>query len=165
MTWFSSSTSSTSSTARMYCEVPNDQCPDHSYLRDILNGVELKAEIVHIPVDDTFSAERKTCMLLGIKEIGSNSALCRKGSRGHLRTSLEIQLRAHPVHHRQVKTSSLPAWHLLGSMEIPYIETRWNYRSQNVIGQSVHQSLDLSKMSPRIVSITANPEHLLTLWN
>ena len=98
-----------SSTARMYCEVPNDQCPDHSYLRDILNGVELKAEIVHIPVDDTFSAERKTCMLLGIKEIGSNSALCRKGSRGHLRTSLEIQLRAHPVHHRQVKTSSLPA--------------------------------------------------------
>ena len=32
--------------------------------RDLLPGIELGAEIVHIPVDNTFEAERKTCYLL-----------------------------------------------------------------------------------------------------
>ncbi len=35
------------------------------YCRDILPGVELKAQIEHVAPDDTFAAEKKTCYLLG----------------------------------------------------------------------------------------------------
>ncbi len=35
------------------------------YFRDILPGVELKAQIEHVAPDDTFAAEKKTCYLLG----------------------------------------------------------------------------------------------------
>ena len=34
--------------------------------RDILSGVELDSEIVHIPEGDSYMAERKTCQLLGL---------------------------------------------------------------------------------------------------
>ena len=34
------------------------------------------------------------------------------------------------------KASSEHIKYITDSVEIPYIETRWNYRSQNVIGRS-----------------------------
>ena len=77
--------------------------------RDLLPGIELGAEIVHIPEDNTFEAERKTCYLLekGVVAIfGPRS----KASSEHIK-------------------------YITDSVEIPYIETRWNYRSQNVIGK------------------------------
>jgi len=78
--------------------------------RGILSGVELYAETVHIPKDDTFTAERKTCHLLekGVVAIFGPAS---KFSSEHIRS-------------------------ITDSMEIPFIETRWNYRSQKVIGHS-----------------------------
>ena len=35
------------------------------YPRDLLPRVELQADIVKIPEDDSFAAEKKTCHLLG----------------------------------------------------------------------------------------------------
>ena len=77
--------------------------------RDLLNGIELGAEIVHIPEGDTFQAEKKTCYLL------QKGVVAIFGPRS--------------------KSSSEHIKHITDSVEIPYIETRWNYRSQNVIGR------------------------------
>jgi len=78
--------------------------------RNILSGVELHAETVHIPEDDTFTAERKTCHLLEKGVVAIFGPLS-KSSSEHIRS-------------------------ITDSMEIPFIETRWNYRSQKVIGSS-----------------------------
>merc|ERR1712128_302144 len=78
--------------------------------RDILGGVSLHAEIVHIPKDDTFTAERKTCHLLEKGVVAIFGPLS-KFSSEHIRS-------------------------ITDSMEIPFIETRWNYRSQKVIGSA-----------------------------
>lgn len=85
--------------------------------RDLLDGIELSAEIVHIPEGDTFQAERKVCQLLekGVVAIfGPRS----KASSEHIK-------------------------HITDSVEIPYIETRWNYRSQNVIGSAGDYAFNL----------------------
>ena len=78
------------------------------FYRDLLNGIELGAEIVHIPVGDVFQAEKKTCYLL------QKGVVAIFGPRS--------------------KSSSEHIKYITDSVEIPYIETRWNYRSQNVIG-------------------------------
>jgi len=79
--------------------------------RDILTGVELYAETVQVPPDDSFAAERETCHLLekGVVAIFGPTS---KFSSEHIRS-------------------------ITDSMEIPFIETRWNYRSQRkVIGSA-----------------------------
>jgi len=85
--------------------------------RDILPGVELKADLVHIPPDDTFNAERKTCYLLEKGVVAIFGPLS-KSSSEHIRS-------------------------ITDSMEIPYIETRWNYRGQNMIGSSGEYAFNL----------------------
>ena len=82
------------------------------FCRDLLNGIELGAEIVHIPVGDVFQAEKKTCYLL------QKGVVAIFGPRS--------------------KSSSEHIKYITDSVEIPYIETRWNYRSQNVIGIDPH---------------------------
>ena len=42
------------------------------HLRDLLPRVQLQADIVRIPEDDSFAAEKKTCHLLGKKCNGGN---------------------------------------------------------------------------------------------
>ena len=93
-----------------------------SVCRDLLPGVELSADIVHIPAGDTYQvlccatalldntcqAERRTCELLQKGVVAIFGPLSKPSSE-HIRS-------------------------ITDSMEIPYIETRWNYRSQNVIG-------------------------------
>ena len=83
-----------------------------TFCRDLLNGIELGAEIVHIPVGDVFQAEKKTCYLL------QKGVVAIFGPRS--------------------KSSSEHIKYITDSVEIPYIETRWNYRSQNVIGIDPH---------------------------
>jgi len=85
--------------------------------RDILPGVELKADLVHIPPDDTFNAERKTCYLLEKGVVAIFGPLS-KSSSEHIRS-------------------------ITDSMEIPYIETRWNYRGQNMIGMAGEYAFNL----------------------
>ena len=80
-----------------------------TFCRDLLNGIELGAEIVHIPEGDVFQAEKKTCYLL------QKGVVAIFGPRS--------------------KSSSEHIKYITDSVEIPYIETRWNYRSQNVIGK------------------------------
>merc|ERR1712106_552674 len=78
--------------------------------RDILTGVELTSEIVHIPEGDSYLAERKTCYLLEKGVVAIFGPLSKTSSE-HIRS-------------------------ITDSMEIPFIETRWNYRSQKVIGSA-----------------------------
>jgi len=84
---------------------------------DILPSVELKAEIHKIPPEDTYSAQRKTCLLLQKGVVAIFGPLS-KSSSEHIRS-------------------------ITDSMEIPYIETRWNYRSQNVIGSDREYAFNL----------------------
>merc|ERR1712128_228427 len=85
--------------------------------RDILSGVDLTAEVVHIPLGDTYQAERKTCYLLE-KGVVAIFGPISKPSSEHIK-------------------------YITDSMEIPYIETRWNYRSQKVIGQAGDYAINL----------------------
>jgi len=78
--------------------------------REILAGVELHAETVHIPEDNTFIAEKKTCHLLE-KGVVAIFGPISKSSSEHIRS-------------------------ITDNFEIPFIETRWNYRSQRVIGSA-----------------------------
>jgi len=76
--------------------------------RDILPGVELKAHVEKVKAGDTFMAEKKTCELLGkgtVAILGPRS----KPNSEHIRS-------------------------ITDSVEVPYIETRWNYRGQNAMG-------------------------------
>ena len=77
---------------------------------DILHGIDLHPEVVRVRPDDTFSAERKTCHLLEKGVVAILGPLSKYSSE-HIRS-------------------------ITDSMEIPYIETRWNYRSQDVIGKA-----------------------------
>ena len=89
------------------------ECKWHfSLFSNLLNGIQLDAEIVHIPEDDTFQAEQKTCYLL------TRGVVAIFGPRS--------------------KASSEHIKYITDSVEIPYIETRWNYRSQNIIGKQHH---------------------------
>ena len=157
------------------------------HLRDILPGVELKADLVsffqisfkytiakktqyrtcynhnlfkvHIPPDDTFNAERKTCYLLGrwlwVNNVGwwpLTKLFAEKGVVaifGPLSKSSSEHIRS--ITDRSTSFDHPKSWwncyRLLydifplitisfpSSMEIPYIETRWNYRGQNMIGK------------------------------
>jgi len=85
--------------------------------RDILTGVELTSEIVHIPEGDSYLAERKTCYLLEKGVVAIFGPLSKPSSE-HIKS-------------------------ITDSMEIPYIETRWNYRSQKVIGQAGDYAINL----------------------
>ena len=85
--------------------------------RQILAGVELTAEVMHINEDDTFSAERKVCHQL---ERGVIAIL------GPLSMSSSEHVRM-----------------ITDSMEIPYIETRWNYRPRNVLDRGGEYTLNL----------------------
>jgi len=85
--------------------------------RDILSGVDLTAEVVHIPPGDTYQAERKTCYLLE-KGVVAIFGPISKPSSEHIK-------------------------YITDSMEIPFIETRWNYRSQKVIGKAGEYAINL----------------------
>jgi len=85
--------------------------------RDLLPGVELKPEIEYIQPRDSFGAEMKTCYLLEKGVVAIFGPLS-KSSSEHIRS-------------------------ITDSMEIPYIETRWNYRSQNVIGSAGGYAVNL----------------------
>jgi len=85
--------------------------------RDILSGVELTSEIVHIPEGNSYLAERKTCYLLEKGVVAIFGPLSKPSSE-HIKS-------------------------ITDSMEIPYIETRWNYRSQKVIGQAGDYAINL----------------------
>jgi len=85
--------------------------------RDLLPNVELRSEIVHIAPKDTFYAERKTCYLMEKGVVAIFGPLS-KSSSEHIRS-------------------------ITDSMEIPYIETRWNYRSQEVIGSAGEYAYNL----------------------
>eukprot|EP00090_Calanus_glacialis_P039909 TRINITY_DN6950_c0_g1_i1.p1 TRINITY_DN6950_c0_g1~~TRINITY_DN6950_c0_g1_i1.p1 ORF type:complete len:973 (-),score=205.08 TRINITY_DN6950_c0_g1_i1:162-3080(-) len=85
--------------------------------RDILTGVELTSEIVHIPEGDSYMAERKTCYLLEKGVVAIFGPLSKPSSE-HIKS-------------------------ITDSMEIPYIETRWNFRSQKVIGQAGDYAINL----------------------
>jgi len=78
--------------------------------REILPGVALHAETVTVPEDDSFTAEKKTCHLME-KGVVAIFGPISKTSSEHIRS-------------------------ITDSMEIPFIETRWNYRSQKVIGSA-----------------------------
>jgi len=85
--------------------------------RDILAGVELTSEIVHIPEGNSYLAERKTCYLLEKGVVAIFGPLSKPSSE-HIKS-------------------------ITDSMEIPYIETRWNYRSQKIIGQAGDYAINL----------------------
>jgi len=85
--------------------------------RDILSGVELTSEIVHIPPGNSYIAERKTCYLLEKGVVAIFGPLSKYSSE-HIKS-------------------------ITDSMEIPYIETRWNYRSQKVIGKAGDYAINL----------------------
>ena len=93
--------------------------------RQILPGVQLAAEVMHINEDDTFSAERKVCHQL---ERGVVAIL------GPLSMSSSEHVRM-----------------ITDSMEIPYIETRWNYRPRNVLDRGGEYTLNLH---PDITSLS-----------
>ena len=84
---------------------------------ELLEGIDLHPEVVHVRPDDTFSAERKTCHLLEKGVVAILGPLSKYSSE-HIRS-------------------------ITDSMEIPYIETRWNYRSQNVIGKAGEYAFNL----------------------
>ena len=96
--------------------------------RDLLPGIELHAETMYIPPDNTFIAERKTCHLLGENP------------------DLQYYWILYPVFVTEKgvvgifgplsKSASEHVRSITDSFEIPFIETRWNYRSQKVIGSS-----------------------------
>lgn len=75
----------------------------------LLPGVALQADVVTIAPDDTFAAEKRTCHLLekGIVAIFGPHSM---SSSEHIRM-------------------------IADAMEVPYIETRWNYRPQSLPGQ------------------------------
>jgi len=85
--------------------------------RDILPGVELKPVIEKVRPDDTFAAEQKTCMLL------EKSTVAIFGPRS----------RANSEHIRSITDS----------VEVPYIETRWNYRPQAAMGSGGDYAFNL----------------------
>ena len=84
---------------------------------ELLEGIDLHPEVVQVRPDDTFSAERKTCHLLEKGVVAILGPLSKYSSE-HIRS-------------------------ITDSMEIPYIETRWNYRSQNVIGRAGEYAFNL----------------------
>ena len=91
-----------------------------------MTGVELTSEIVHIPEGDSYMAERKTCYLLGkggfvYESFVPKQIISEKG----------VVAIFGPLS----KPSSEHIKSITDSMEIPYIETRWNFRSQKVIGR------------------------------
>ena len=94
--------------------------------RQILAGVELTAEVMHINEDDTFSAERKVCHQL---ERGVVAIL------GPISMSSSEHVRM-----------------ITDSMEIPYIETRWNYRPRNVLDRGGEYTFNLH---PDITSLSS----------
>ena len=94
--------------------------------RQVLPGVELTAEVMHINEDDTFSAERKVCHQL---ERGVVAIL------GPLSMSSSEHVRM-----------------ITDSMEIPYIETRWNYRPRNVLDRGGEYTINLH---PDITSLSS----------
>merc|ERR1719354_1055343 len=85
--------------------------------RDILPGVELKPVIEKVRPDDTFAAEQKTCML------PEKSTVAIFGPRS----------RANSEHIRSITDS----------VEVPYIETRWNYRPQAAMGSGGDYAFNL----------------------
>jgi len=85
--------------------------------RDILPGVELKPHIEKVRPGDTFAAEKKTCQLLEKGTVAIFGPRSKVNSE-HIRS-------------------------ITDSMEIPYIETRWNYRSQNVLGSAGEYAFNL----------------------
>ena len=97
--------------------------------RDLLVGTELEAVIVHIPEGDTFQAEQQTCQLLGNISLSP----CLLSNNASSINYLEKGVVA--IFGPLSKASSEHIKYITDSVEIPYIETRWNYRSQNVIGR------------------------------
>lgn len=112
--------------------------------RDILPNTEIRADIVHIPGDstnpnqvaDTFEAERKTCYLLekGVVAIFGPRSYA---SSEHIRS-------------------------ITDSLEIPYIETRWNYRSQDIISNAGEYAVNLH---PDITTLGTAYLDLLEAYN
>jgi len=85
--------------------------------RDILPGVELKPYVEKVRPGDTYTAEQRTCSILEKGTVAIFGPRSKPNSE-HIRS-------------------------ITDSMEIPYIETRWNYRSQNVMGSAGDYAFNL----------------------
>ena len=103
----------------------------------MLPGVRLYSETVFVRRDDSFTAERKTCHLLGRKYLNSNPALM-------MRIYSFIEKGVVGIFGPRSPFTSEHVRSIADNMDIPFIETRPNYN----LGKGIHMTMLLLMRIP-----------------